>query len=116
MNVLLFASDQSVRAGEPLIAGTRVAIRDILDWLAAGDSVRQITNNHREVSEHAVRGAIQYAVLVLETQADERVRREALAKLVEMGYATDTEDEPPGRAKPPDMSVPTAYLGRAQGK
>jgi len=116
VKVPLFVSDRSVRAGEPVIAGTRVVISDILEWLAAGDRVRQITNNHREVSGPAVRGAIQYAVLVLEAQGDERVRREALAKLVEMGYGADTEDEPPGRAKPPDMSVPTAYLGRAQGK
>ena len=116
MKVPLFVGAPGVRGGEPVIAGTFVAIRDILDWLAAGDSVRQITNKHREVSEEAVRGAVQYAALVLETQRDELVRAEALAKLVEMGYATDTEDRPPGRPKPPDMSVPTAYLGRAQGK
>lgn len=51
-----------IRFGKPCIIGTRIAVQDILDWLAAGMSVQEICEDFPEQSETSIREALEYAL------------------------------------------------------
>ena len=38
------ASDPSIRGGKPCVRGTRIAVADVLDWLASGMSPEEIVD------------------------------------------------------------------------
>ena len=50
------------RGGRPCIRGMRIAVGDVLGWLAAGMSCREIINDFPELSEADIRACLQYAV------------------------------------------------------
>ncbi len=114
MKVPIVTTDPQVSDGKPVIAGTHIAVTDILDWLASGSSAKEITAEHPELTEEAVRAAIRYCALITEAQTDPRAHQEAAQALTDLGYGWDTEDVPPGPPAPPDMSVPMGYMGRVQ--
>lgn len=49
------------RGGRPCIRGTRIAVADILGWLAAGMSHEQIRDDYPEVTEDDIRASLAYA-------------------------------------------------------
>ena len=49
-----------IRCGKPCIIGTRIAVQDILGWLAAGISVQEICADFPELSEASIREALEY--------------------------------------------------------
>jgi uncharacterized protein (DUF433 family) len=116
MKVPLVITDPKVSHGKPVVAGTHIAVTDILGWLASGRNFRQITTDHPELTEEAVKGAIRYCALITEAQTDPVVLQAASEALWAMGYGWDTEDLPPGPPAPPDMRIPTGYMGRVKGK
>jgi uncharacterized protein (DUF433 family) len=60
-----------VRFGKPCIKGTRIAISDILSWLASGMSHQQILEDYPLLQEEHLRAALRFA-------AD----REAMIKII----------------------------------
>lgn len=116
MKVPLVITDPNVLQGKPVIADTSVAVTEILDWLASGQSFKQIIKDHPELTEEAVRAALRYCALITEAETDPNVLQAASQALWDMGYGWDTEDRPSGPPTPPDMRVPMGYLGRVQGK
>ena len=60
-----------VRFGKPCIKGTRIAVSDILNWLASGMSHQQILEDYPLLKEEHLRAALRFA-------AD----REAMIKMI----------------------------------
>jgi uncharacterized protein (DUF433 family) len=50
-----------IRFGKPCIIGTRIAVQDILGWLAAGMSVQEICEDFPELTKESVHAALGYA-------------------------------------------------------
>lgn len=49
------------RGGRPCIRGMRIAVSDILGWLAAGMSHQEIIGDYPELTEQDIRAALAYA-------------------------------------------------------
>lgn len=63
--------DPEIRFGKPCIKGTRIAVADILQWLASGMSNAQILEDYPALKEEHIRAALFFA-------AD----REAMVKMI----------------------------------
>lgn len=50
-----------VRFGKPCIKGTRIAVLDILQWLASGMSTPEIIIDYPELKEEHIRAALSFA-------------------------------------------------------
>ena len=59
----LIETHPGVRSGKPCFVGTRIAVYDVLDYLAAGMTTEQIVADFPELSERHVRAAIEFAAL-----------------------------------------------------
>jgi uncharacterized protein (DUF433 family) len=49
------------RGGRPCIRGMRIAVADVLGWLAAGMSHEEILTDHPELTEEDIRASLAYA-------------------------------------------------------
>jgi len=49
------------RGGRPCIRNMRIAVADVLGWLAAGLSVHQIISDFPELTEEDIRACLAYA-------------------------------------------------------
>ena len=49
------------RGGRPSIRGSRIAVADVLGWLAAGMSHEQIRADYPELTEEDIRACLAYA-------------------------------------------------------
>lgn len=58
-------SDPAVMLGNPVIAGTRITVEQILEKLAAGETVEQILAAHLRLTETSIRAAIAFAAEAL---------------------------------------------------
>ncbi|MDX2284536.1 MAG: DUF433 domain-containing protein [Bacteroidia bacterium] len=54
-------SDPGILNGKPCIAGTRISVELILEWLAAGGTAESIAAKHPLLSPERVQEAIRYA-------------------------------------------------------
>lgn len=52
-----------VRGGKPCFAGTRIAVYDVLEYLAGGMTTDEIIRDFPELTESHVRAALQFAAL-----------------------------------------------------
>lgn len=59
---LYVASNPEIRFGKPCVIGTRIAVVDILGWLAAGMSFGEIMDDFPELSEVRIRAALAYTL------------------------------------------------------
>lgn len=50
-----------IRFGKPCIKGTRIAVTDILQWLASGMSNEEILNDYPALQEVHIRAALRFA-------------------------------------------------------
>jgi uncharacterized protein (DUF433 family) len=50
-----------IRFGKPCITGTRIAITDILQWLASGMSYKEILDDYPALQEIHIRAALNFA-------------------------------------------------------
>lgn len=57
----LIVSDPQIMMGKPVVSGTRITVELILEKLAAGESLEQITEEHPRLSEQDVRAALDFA-------------------------------------------------------
>jgi len=73
MNELLkyISIDPDIRFGKPCIKGTRIAVGDILQWLASGMSMPEIIDDFPLLKEEHIRAALAFAA-----------NREAFTKIV----------------------------------
>ena len=49
------------RGGRPCVRGMRIAVSDVLGWLAAGMSHEQILSDYPELTEDDIRACLAYA-------------------------------------------------------
>ena len=49
------------RGGRPCIRGLRIAVADVLGWLAAGMSHAEIISDYPELTENDIRACLAYA-------------------------------------------------------
>lgn len=49
------------RGGRPCVRGMRIAVADILGWLAAGMTHEQIISDYPELTEEDIRAVLAYA-------------------------------------------------------
>ncbi len=54
-------SEPGKRGGRPCLRGTRIAVADVLGWLAAGLSHAEIAAGFPEVGEDDIRACLAYA-------------------------------------------------------
>ena len=52
-----------VRNGKPCFVGTRIAVYDVLDYLASGMTADRIVADFPELTEQHVRAAIEFAAM-----------------------------------------------------
>ena len=55
------AIDPNIRFGKPCIKGTRIAVIDILQWLASGMSNAEILDDHPLLEEEHILAALAFA-------------------------------------------------------
>jgi uncharacterized protein (DUF433 family) len=53
--------DQSVRFGKPCVRGTRIAVGDVLSYLAAGMTEEQIVAEFSQLTREDIRACLAYA-------------------------------------------------------
>lgn len=49
------------RGGKPIIRGMRIAVADVLGWLAAGMTHEEIISDYPELTEDDIRACLAYA-------------------------------------------------------
>lgn len=52
-----------VRSGKPCFVGTRIAVYDVLDYLASGMTSDEIVSDFPELTDDHVRAAIEFAAM-----------------------------------------------------
>jgi len=53
--------DPGKRGGRPTIRGMRIAVADVLGWLAAGMTHEEILSDYPELTEEDIRACLAYA-------------------------------------------------------
>lgn len=53
--------DKNKRFGRPTIKGTRISVYDVLNWLANGMTIQEITGDFEELSEEMIYACLAYA-------------------------------------------------------
>lgn len=53
--------EKGKRGGQPVIRGMRIAVHDILQWLASGMSIQEILKDFPELTEKDIKAALQFA-------------------------------------------------------
>ena len=59
----LIETRPGVRGGKPCFVGTRIAVYDVLDYLASGMTSAEIVDDFPELSDKYVRAAIAFAAM-----------------------------------------------------
>jgi uncharacterized protein (DUF433 family) len=59
----LIETRAGVRSGKPCFVGTRIAVYDVLEYLASGMSIDEIVSDFPELTPERVRAAIEFAAL-----------------------------------------------------
>ena len=59
----LIVTKPGVRSGKPCFVGTRIAVYDVLEYLAAGMTAEEIVADFPELTVAHVRGALEFAAL-----------------------------------------------------
>ncbi len=54
---------RGVRSGKPCFVGTRIAVYDVLEYLASGMTTEEIVTDFPELTPEHVRAAIEFAAL-----------------------------------------------------
>jgi uncharacterized protein (DUF433 family) len=57
----IITQEPGKRGGRPCIRGMRIAVADVLGWLAAGMSHEEIIADYPELTEADIRAALAYA-------------------------------------------------------
>lgn len=58
-------SDSKILGGKPIIAGTRISVELIMNFLSAGMTVKEILSEYPELKESEVSATIEYATKIV---------------------------------------------------
>lgn len=61
----MIVSDPRVMMGKPVVAGTRVTVEQILEKLAAGETVDEILASHPRLTAEGITAALRFAAEAL---------------------------------------------------
>ncbi len=61
MNWQYITSNPQILEGKPIIKGTRISVALILEWIANGSSINEITFEFPQLSREAIQEALHYA-------------------------------------------------------
>lgn len=61
----LISTSPDTMLGKPVVTGTRVTVQSIVERIAAGESVEEISSSHPALEKERVLAAIAYAAKVL---------------------------------------------------
>ena len=53
-------TDTNIRFRKPVIAGTRIAVEDVLGWTAAGMTIDDIIDDFPELSKEQINACLEY--------------------------------------------------------
>jgi uncharacterized protein (DUF433 family) len=53
--------DPNKRFGRPVIKGSRIAVAEVLNWLANGMSIQDIVSDYPELNEAQIRACLMFA-------------------------------------------------------
>ncbi|MDZ4664966.1 MAG: DUF433 domain-containing protein [Bacteroidota bacterium] len=53
--------NSSIRFGKPCVNGTRIAVYDVLGWLASGLSITQLIKDYPELNDEKIRACLAFA-------------------------------------------------------
>jgi uncharacterized protein (DUF433 family) len=53
--------NKEILGGKPIVKGTRISVDMILEWIASGGTIQEISKTYPQVSEAAVQEALRYA-------------------------------------------------------
>lgn len=53
----------NIRFGKPCVTGTRIAVQDVLSWLASGMAFEEILEDFPELTMEKIRAALAFAAL-----------------------------------------------------
>lgn len=67
----MISINPNIRFGKPCVAGTRIAVQDILEWLASGMPYEDIIKDFPELNKEKIQAALAFAA-----------RREKMIKIV----------------------------------
>ena len=59
----LIETRPGVRSGKPCFVGTRIAVYDVLEYLAAGMTAEEIVSDFPELTVEHVRAALEFAAM-----------------------------------------------------
>jgi len=60
--VIMITIKPKILFGKPCITGTRIAVEDILAWLASGMSYKEITDEYPVLNRQQILAALNFAV------------------------------------------------------
>ena len=72
-------SDPEILGGKPCVAGTRISVEIIMDWLGTGGTADSIAGKHPLLTPELVREAIRYAARFARNEVVIEVRTQAQA-------------------------------------
>ena len=61
MTLELIQSDPAVMMGKPVVAGTRITVEQILEKLAAAETIEQILQAHPRLTREGIHAALAFA-------------------------------------------------------
>ncbi|MDK2410865.1 DUF433 domain-containing protein [Aphanizomenon sp. PH219] len=54
--------DPDICNGKPIIAGTRISVQTVMEFLAAGDSIEEILEEYPSLSREDIYACLQFAI------------------------------------------------------
>jgi uncharacterized protein (DUF433 family) len=60
-NPNLISIDPQIRFGKPFISGTRIAVSDVLGWLASGMTHAEIVEDFPQITKQAIFAALAFS-------------------------------------------------------
>ena len=61
-------SDPGILGGKPIIRGSRISVQLVLEWIASGASIRDLTQEFPYLPAEGLREAILYAARFMDTE------------------------------------------------
>jgi uncharacterized protein (DUF433 family) len=86
--------DPDMRGGQPTVRGTRIAVAEVLDWLAYGMSIDEIIADYPTLDRTGILGALEWSATVVDEAAARR------ASTSSADDAVSANDEPPLGERP----------------
>jgi len=103
--------------GQPVVAGTRTPVAEILKWLASGHSLDTITRHVPELTRPALVAALHYAGALLEAmdgQNEAHLHQAAARRLAELDFDQAPTGPAPAPGAPSDNSL--GFMGLIKPK